>query len=307
MSILSSLKPVLEQPKYVRINKRRISYFAAQFDKNKIAHWLKISPFNMALLNEREIVAFLFVLNSISFSYWGDPKWTVTYKDKVYDGAQGMAACLGNAIEYGVPLLDSHYLANMQREDLAQILQGNVEIPLFNERLRILNEIGAIIRKEFQGDFSSVLERAKRNASSLVTILAEHFQSFEDIAEYREHRVYFRKRAQLLSSDLSHYFRLKDTDKLTACADYKLPQTLRRHGILQYSDDLQQQIRRKEEISAGSEEEIEIRAHTIYAVELIKKKITGITSTQINDFLWLEGQIKLPTDEPYHLTRTTAY
>ena len=55
-----------------------------------------------------------------------------------------------------------------------------------------------------------------------------------------------------------------------------------------------------------SEEEVEIRANTIWANELIKKelkkKIPNINSIHVNDHLWLLGQCK-----PYHLTRTTAY
>ncbi len=74
---------------------------------------------------------------------------------------------------------------------------------------------------------------------------------------------------------------------------------------------MQEKIDAKIEISAGSEEEVEIRANTIWAVELIKEEIRkhggSITSNQINDYLWIQTQQKNPDDKPYHRTRTTAY
>lgn len=98
---------------------------------------------------------------------------------------------------------------------------------------------------------------------------------------------------------------------LTACADYKLPWILRKLGILSYSESLAREVDTKVEIPHGSEEEVEIRAGTIWANELIKqklkKRIPKIDSIHINDHLWLLSQARLPNDKSYHLTRTTAY
>ncbi|MFH1072213.1 MAG: queuosine salvage family protein [Nanoarchaeota archaeon] len=308
MKVLESIKPVIEDQKCVHIDKIKIKEFAAKFDPNKMDHWLTVSPFDIDQLHEKERFAFLFILDAISFCYWGYPKWQIQYEGGTYDGAQAMMASLGRAIEQGIPLLDSDYIANMQREDLEEILEGNVEIPLLDERLSILHEVGAVITREFKGDCRYVLKKAKGNALDIVDVLMTYFPSFEDSAAYRGHHVFFNKRAQLLSSDLSHsLYGLIDADKLTACADYKLPQVLRRYGILHYASSLENIVRNRRAIPTGSEAEVEIRAHTIHAVELIKEEIPRITSTQINDYLWLEGQVKFPDDEPYHLTRTTAY
>ncbi len=307
MKILKSLEPVLEQPAHVSVDIGRVRAFAKNFDRTKLAHWISISPFDLSQLNEVEKFGFLFALNSMSFSYWGNPKWKVEYHGKEYDGAQAMMACLGRAIEGGMHF-NPKYLAGVQRRDLENILQGNVEIPLLDERLRGIREVGAVTQREFRDDFRYILDRAQYDALKLVDLVVNHFPSFEDSAVYRGQKVEFSKRAQLLASDLDYSFAgLDNNDRLTACADYKLPQVLRRHSILRYSDDIQGRIRAREEVPAGSEEEVEIRAHTIHAVELIKGEITGVKSSQINDYLWLEGQTKLPTDEPYHLTRTTAY
>ena len=129
--------------------------------------------------------------------------------------------------------------------------------------------------------------------------------------------IYFQKRAQLLVADIYQMFQgkkygeMKNLDKITACADYKLLMVLRNMGILEYAKELEKKIDNKKEILKDSKEEVEIRANTICANELIKKelrkKIKKIDSIQVNDHLWLLGQIKSPKNKPYHLTRTTSY
>ena len=65
------------------------------------------------------------------------------------------------------------------------------------------------------------------------------------------------------------------------------------------------------EIEKWSNEEIEIRSNTIWAIELMKQKLQikfpEIQLININDNIWLTSQKKLENDKPYHLTRTTAY
>jgi len=307
MKVIQNLKPVLEKSENVSIDRKKLGEYAKLFDKKNYKHWLSISPFDFNQLNENEQLEFLFTLNSISFSYWGNPKWRTKHDGKDYDGAQAMMTCLGEAIERGISF-NPNQLANFQRADLEEILMGNVEIPLLDKRLSFLREVGVIIQRDFRGDFRYLIDQSQGDALQLVDLLVGNFPSFEDSAVYKGDRIYFSKRAQLLVSDLGYLFGgLDNLDRLSACADYKLPQILRRHSILKYSNELQRKINTKEEIPAGSEEEVEIRAHTIQAVELLKREITDITSNQINDYLWLEGQVKLPSDESYHLTRTTAY
>ncbi len=308
MDILTSIDEVLRHSRHVHINKERVKAFAREVEGKRFDHWLTVSPVDLNTVEENKRLGFLVALNSISFSYFGEPKWTVQYHTRIYDGAQAMMACLGRALEDKIPIYDPAYLATVSKHTLEHILNGNIQIPLFNERLRILNEIGAITQDQFKGDFRYLVQRAQGNSLQLVNLLTQRFPSFEDSSQYRGKRVHFCKRAQLLASDIHRYCgELTEVDTLTACADYKIPQVLRRHGILEYTESLKEKIQSKEEIKRGSEEELEIRAHTIYAVELLKQELRTRTAMEINDYVWLEGQHKRETDEPYHRTRTIAY
>lgn len=314
--VLSSTKRVVENAKYVEINKNKIKEFTKHFNESHINHWLNESPFNLTKLNEKDRFHFLLVFNAISFSYWGSPKWTIEYNDEKFDGAFGMIAALGRAKENNIPMLNMRYLSNISEKDFEKVIRGNVRIPLFEERLEILREVGKVVSEKLNGNFSILFKRANNDAIKLLDLIISHFPSFEDSSLYKGKRVYFYKRAQLLIADIYQMFnngygKLKNINQITACADYKLPKVLRGLGVLKYKKELAEKIDNKIELYKGSEEEIEIRACTIWANEFIKEKlkktIPSINSIHVNDHLWLLGQIKSLNDKPYHLTRTTAY
>jgi len=309
MDILTSIQPVIKNSRHVAISHEGIEKFVREFDRRNCMHWLQISPIDIMQLDEETRIGFLFALNSISFSYWGNPKWEIEFHGKTHSfGTQAMMASLARALEEDIPVCDPSYLAALQREELRYILRGNVEIPLLDERVRILQEVGTVTQREFNGDYRRIVAAAQLDAVQFVSLLISMFPSFHDSSRYKGHAVYFHKRAQLLASDI-HYCMcpLDNFDAMTACADYKLPLVLRRYGILKYTPPLESRIRQEEHLEAESEEEIEIRAHTIHAVELMKEKINGVSSSQLNDYLWLHGQTRFPHDEPYHKTRTIAY
>jgi hypothetical protein len=315
--ILESTKFVVDNSEHVKINSKKIDEFCKHFTRQDIKHWFIEAPFDIQNLNPKDKLHFLLVIDSTSFSYWSEPKWTITYKLKELNGAYGMIAAIGRAIENKIPILDAKYLSTISESDFAKILEGNTQIPLFQERLKILRDVGNILIKKFDGDFTNVIKKANGDSQKLLELIFENFPSFEDSSIYKGKTIYFYKRAQLLVSDIyqafneQEYGKLKNIDQLTACADYKLPLVLRRLGIFEYSDYLANKIDNKILIEKGSLEEIEIRANTIWAVELLKKKIQtkipNVDSIHINDHLWMLGQKNLKKDKPYHLTRTTAY
>jgi len=315
--ILKSIKPVIKLAEHVRIIEENIEAVCKDFNSRNVQYWMAASPFNLSDLSDKEKLNFIFVFNSINFCYWGKPKWTIEYEGNQYDGAWGMIGCLRRAIDNKVPILQAKYLAKISEGELKEILKGNILIPLFEERLKILQENGKVLEEKYKGDFASIVEKAKKDTLNLLEIIISDFPSFNDVAFYKEYKVLFYKRVQLLISDIyrtfegENYDKLKNIELLTAFSDYKIPQVLRKLKILEYSPELASKIDNQIPILSGSEEEIEIRANTIWAIEMmkekIKPKIPNITSMDIDSYLWLLGQNKSPDDKPYHLTRTIFY
>jgi hypothetical protein len=281
-------------------------------------HWLGDPEYDLESLSQDELLIFLLILDGTSFSYWGEPNWKINYKGEKINGARAMILSLRTAIKKGFLKLDAQSLSAITREDYRKIFNGSIEIPLFEERYQIVKEIGNLLIREFDGNIKNLIKLARCDAIKLVKILVEHFYFFEDCSHYEGETIHFNKKAQLFVLDFYRFFEgkglanLRNIRKLTACADYKLPQVLRRLGIIEYSESLAKRIDNDVLLPPGSHEETEIRIKTIYAVELIKRHFKSklnmkVDSHEINELLWILGQEKDLRDKPYHKVRTIRY
>lgn len=108
---------------------------------------------------------------------------------------------------------------------------------------------------------------------------------------YKGRQVFLYKRAQIFAADLSGAFQgqgygeFKDISSLTIMADYVVPAVLQQLGILKYSAKLASTIEASGEIGAGTEEEVEIRACSIYAVEKMRELMSVKSGRQVSSFL----------------------
>ncbi len=316
--VLETTRFVVANADFIHIDRNKIDEFSRNFERKKATHWLSTAPFDLhSLKSDEERLRFLFILSAFSFFYWEEPKWTVDDKNKKLDGWWGVMAAMGRALEDDIPLLDPEYCSVIPREQFAHIFRGDGVIPLLDERWLMLQEIGNSLLRLFDGKVLNLIDASGRDALKLIDLIVTHFPSFEDDSFYKGQRVFFRKRAQLFVSEISKIFsdkawgRLSGMNQLAACADYKLPRALRKMGILKYVISLAQRVDKKEELLHGSQEEVEIRALTVWAVECMKetlqKRFPDILSMEINDHLWLATQTKFQDEKPYHRTRTTAY
>jgi len=319
-AILDSIQPVVKNSKLVRIDEDAILKFSKQVEAKDLEDsefgWETTLPESAPEENQ---IALPFVYNAVNFCYWGEPKWAVEVNGKSYDGSTGMLRAVKNAIDNGFNLLDPKHLVNLPADELATILCGNVEIPLFQERLRLLRELGKNILEKYDGSFTEVIKRAEGNATKIVELLAKDFlEVFNDVADYHGREVKFYKRAQLIPAHLFDLAKfglistpLSGHDELTAFADYKVPQTLRKFGILVYADELAEKVDNKIKIPSGSDEEIEIRTNTIWAIEIatkiLKEKFPQANAAKVDGLFWFNGQKKFPDDKPYHQTETIWY
>ena len=82
-----------------------------------------------------------------------------------------------------------------------------------------------------------------------------------------------RGRAVVITGSGVRYFALADPEELTVFADYIVPVALLRLGIISYSAELEDAINARQVIPRDSEEEVEIRAATIWACHLLTHAI----------------------------------
>ncbi len=315
--ILEGVRRVVEDSRHVRIDEERLAQICAEVDPARLAlpDWrVPVMP----RWRDERLVDFILLFNSINFCYWGEPKWTVTLRGQPYDGAFGMMAALTRALEdEGQPLFEGEFLAGIEADQFRHILRGNVPIPLEAQRLAIWRAVGPVLAAEYRGRWHAVVRQAAGSAVALVELLVERFPTFDDAAEFEGRRVAFYKRAQLVAGMLYQAYggqgwgSFQDFHRLTVYSDYKLPQVLRKLGILAYDGSLSELVDGKVLIPAGSRMEVEIRAATVWAGELMRQALARrhprITACHVDYWLWEAGQHKEPGDRPYHRTVTTAY
>jgi hypothetical protein len=328
LGVLSSTRWVVERARHVWINRDKVQRVGSELltAYTPAAEPVWYERFHFHDGTERT-VNWVLVLDALNFSFWaekGQPRWRIDYHGEILDGYWAEAASLTRAVEEGFALWDAEYLNTMSSADLAYIFRGvstgdsvGEMIPLFNERLANVHEVGRILLERYDGQFARAVEQAGGSAVELALLLAHDFSSFRDVAAYLSHEVRFFKRAQICVADLQgafggqHWGAFTDLDKLTIFADYKLPQILCHHSILEYDPRLAERVDNQELLEPGGEEEVELRAATIWACELLRREMSlssgrTITAVEVDQLLWYLAQHSSGM-RPYHRTRTIYY
>ena len=317
--VLDTAKKVAADSHEVQIDEHALVHFS----KNVVEEGIQLPPWESLYHfydGGEKTVCYLLVLDTLNFCFWPAPeakKWEIEYKSRKLSGYYALAVSLKQALESGTPINQADYLAELSLRELKELLGGGGELQLLNQRVQNLNELGRALLEEYNGKASELVEAAGESAIALVRMLYRRLSSFRDVAKYRGHQVPFYKRAQIFAADLYGAFRgkqwghFRDMDKLTAFADYKLPQVLRHLGILHYAHDLADKIDQQILIETGSPAEVEIRANTIWAVELIRQTLEGmgkrLKAFEIDWILWNMGQDEAFKQKPYHRTVTIFY
>lgn len=331
LDVLTTTRRVVQRARDVRIDSNAVTRFAAD-----IAPELATPTGWDDNLHLRDgtwrTAAFVFVLDALNFCFWSpspDPtdRWRVEWRGETHDGYWALVASLRRAVDEGRPLFDPDYLLGLTTRDVAHLLRpadaGGPEIPLLPMRLANLHELGRGLRviQDETADGTppvvALIERCGESAVRLVSEVVLRFPSFNDATTYDGAEVRFYKRAQILVADLHGAFggtglgAFSDLGMLTAFADYKVPQVLRELGILVYSDALAATIERREPLPQGAPREVEIRAATVWACELLRRALVDagrpLRTTEVDWALWLAGQSLPAGARPYHRTYTVFY
>jgi hypothetical protein len=265
--------------------------------------------------SEAETVAFLLALDAINF---GSGYFPQLRKRPGMSGYFTVASSLKDRWQLG-PLTGADLRA-ISEADCAAIF-GQEDNPgpaqdLMTLFAQALNDLGLWLGERYDDDPLGPLAEANGSAAQLVELVTA-MPLFRDVSRYRNQDVPFYKRAQILVTDLAMAFaeeglgRFHDLDQLTIFADNLVPHVLRVDGLLDYDPELLDRIERGELISAGSAEEVEIRALAIHTVERLVAALrsSGVPATarQLDYILWNRGQEDIYKELPRHRTRTVYY
>jgi len=278
-------------------------------------------------------VDFIFTMDLLNFSFWSelpeDERFAIEYKGRRWTGYWSLVAGLQRALEEGIPITDPEFWRDEREcnfEKLKYVFRSctDEEMPMLKERLDCLQEAGQVLYERYGSSVADLVDASDGSAARLVNLLAQDFQCFRDehVYEGRTKPVRFLKRAQIFVADLWACFEnqsfgeFHDIDKITMFADYRIPQILISLGALYCSPTVTAAIKDKKLLESGGKLEMQLRACSIWAVELIRREIkrqhpkADINAILIDFFLYdtmkeMEAQGKEPL--PHHRTRSIWY
>lgn len=298
---------VVDNSEYININYTKLDEFIKCIEYDNLKNWLLFNPYNLLELEVEQIINFLLVFEAIDYSFWGQPKWEINTEEGIKDGSDALLYAM---IKY-VKKTKSTDFSKLSLNEFKELLKGNVEIPLLEERYKTIVNISRIVNEKMNGSFYRFIKDINSDVE-LFNIIVSNFESFKDERIYNGKTICFYKLAQLLTSDILHIReklenRSVDYSNLIGCADYKIPQTLRALGIVEYNAELSEIIDRKIEVEISSKYEVEIRASQIVVIDYISNKLCNVNPIDINDFLFVYSKEVKSIVKPYHLCRNTNY
>lgn len=332
--VRDSVRRIIPSLKYVRIDENAIERLVSKFatEEFELPDWRDDvfidDPKPNTDVSREDVVDFFFVGNTINFQfrdYESGGKFCASYDGTDWSGAYGMWACIRRALERGEDILEGSYLASLDNDDLQRIFEpsNGINIPMLEERRKILNSVGKTLDDRHGGRFSKFLtsfpNRVFDDGNGMVERLIGEFPSFDDTAEVTiddaQFEVHFYKRAQLAPAMVygrfadSDYFTLQDPESFTVFADYNLPNILRWYGVLQYDEEIEKKIDRGDLIPKYSRVETELRAATILAADEIIIRVNESADRSVNGAHMDNKLFNMRdiVDTPIHHTKTTAY
>ncbi|MBM4408770.1 MAG: hypothetical protein FJ038_09295 [Chloroflexi bacterium] len=321
--VLASVRPVVDASTHVRTHPDAV---------RAVAGWLAYEEFGLPdgmlqfelprdpdLLVDTTMLVSL--LNFAFTDFDTSVKYEADYQGKRHSDSEAMFANIHEAIVTGQPVLDGAWMAELTVADLEKLFRGSIRMPMLEERAAILNEAGRTLVGRYDGRFHNwyrdCAPRMYAGGDGLLERLVTEFPRFNDVSMYHGRDVRLFKLAQLslwsLHAVLAPFgtFRVEDLSDMTAFADYIVPVALRLMGMTSYTPELEARINAGDEIGRDSDEEIEIRAHTLYATALLTEEINRIRPAgmalvipQVDYRFWRPFHA---TVWPHHLTRTVMY
>ena len=321
--VIESLGPVIENSRDVHTHYDKIVEVAGWMAYEELPMPNLTVPYG---LQKTPDVAMDFVMvgNTIDTAFTDfktHVKFQIDYNGEHLSDSDAMFGCIKRAMDNGTPILDGKFLARLTRADMEKIFAGNIEMPMLDEKMELLRQAGGILAAKYNGRYYNFIKscslRLYDKGNGLVERLASEFPRYNDVSQYDGHEIKCYKLTQLgfwqIYSGLkpADVFHIEDIQKMTAFADYIVPVALRLMGMTSYSSQLEHAINTYQMIPRDSTQEIEIRAHCLYATALLTDEInkrrpadSQIIIPQIDARLWTHYHT---TTWPHHLTRTIMY
>jgi hypothetical protein len=314
--IRAACRGVVERARWVSVEQAPLERLARSLSEEAQTLTPSWDPIHHQRGDAATTAAFVITLDAVNFGSGWFPQLR---KPEGYSGYRTIASAVARRFDARGPFSARELAGITQRECAAlfeQDLASSEVAQLMALFARAWRDLGELLGVHYDGRFDAFVAKASESAARLVEQLAA-MPLYRDVAHYHGMRVPLYKRAQITASDLAHACRgeglgrFRDLDELTSFADNLVPHVLRCHGVLAYHAELARRIDAGEPLAAGSNEEIEIRAVGLHAVEKLSAAtaLTGarVPPRRLDELLWNRGQAPEIKARPRHRAKSVYY
>src|SRR6202171_3757769 len=146
--VLDSLRPVIENSRDVRTNVEKIAEVAGWMGYEELPLPEFTLPLGVGAGDANEAIDFILVADCIDTAFTDfstHEKFQVDFAGQHWSDSEAELACLKRALDSGKPVLDGKYLAKISRAELDDIFAGNIKMPMLDEKLAVLHQVGTVL------------------------------------------------------------------------------------------------------------------------------------------------------------------
>ncbi|XP_030557992.1 queuosine salvage protein [Drosophila novamexicana] len=302
---------IVRHAKYLKVLPAGVDRLVEEIVGGLISKRIDVANFSQHELHPKpsdgHAANWIFVVDTLNFCFWTPHNYT-KYKVNGYTGYFALCAAINRAMADGLDITNPEFYSKMELSTLSNIFRADdaeTKIPLLEQRLECLHQVGERLLSKWQGSFEHVIKAADHSAVALLQLIVDEFPCFRDQAQFAGERVSILKRAQILIGDLWSCYRgeglgyFEDIEKITMFADYRIPQVLVHFGSLEYTPELLELLQKDTILQNGDAMEVEIRGASIYIIEQVKDAVLeilkqthpavdvrNVNSILIDQYLW---------------------
>ena len=201
--VVESVIPVIDKSVYVSTKIDEIK---------KVASWMAYEEFPLRNSSQdiqtqdfaEEHIKSTMLMSCINFAFTdfdSQIKYEVKDSGSVLSDSEAVIHQLNRTIASGRDLTSGDVMAGLTIQDLEKIFKGNIKMPMLEERLTILNQVGVKLVDSYEGSWitfiNSCPQKLYHNGEGLVEKLVTEFPRFNDVSDFQGDEVKFYKLAQL--------------------------------------------------------------------------------------------------------------
>jgi Potential Queuosine, Q, salvage protein family len=202
--VLDSIHPVIERSRDVHTNVDKIVEVAGWMAYEELPMPDYALPFGIGEGDVHETIDFILTTACIDTAFTdfsSHIKFQVDYAGHNWSDSDALFASMKRALEKGIPIFDGAFLAKVTRAEMETLFAGNIELPMLDEKMQILQQVGATLSAKYGGRFHNFVEscgqRLYDKGNGLIDRLVAEFPRFNDVSDYDSHAIKIYKLPQL--------------------------------------------------------------------------------------------------------------